>query len=101
MSTGTGKVLLTSTSLRSYPKSMQIIAGANSFSILEDRSYDDTHHRLALHYGRYLCRAWSGKQPDLPTLSKFVIYFQTEPTPPPGGEKEVSTRQVWNHDCLG
>ncbi|MCV0424928.1 MAG: HTTM domain-containing protein [Roseibium sp.] len=69
-------------------------------SILEDRSYDDAHHRLALNYGRFLCRTWSAKHPDSPALSTFVIYFQTEPTPLPGGEKEISTRQIWNHDCL-
>lgn len=70
-------------------------------SIMEDRSYHDSHHTIALNYARYLCRNWSKSQSGMPALDTFVIYFQVEPTPPPGGEKEVSTRQIWSHDCLG
>lgn len=69
-------------------------------SIMEDRSYHDTHHTLARNYARFLCRNWSKSHTGMPALSTFVIYFQVEPTPPPGGQKEITTRQIWNHNCL-
>jgi len=70
-------------------------------SQLEDHSYEDRPQTLALNYARYLCRAWSNRNPDLAPLSAFNISFQVERTPPPGGTKHPVTRSVWTHDCLG
>nr|WP_319386005.1 HTTM domain-containing protein [uncultured Roseibium sp.] len=70
-------------------------------SNLEDQSYEDEPQVLALSYARYLCRSWPDSETTAATVSNFVIYFQVERTPPPGDQKTVETRQVWNHDCFG
>ncbi len=70
-------------------------------SNLEDASYEATRNLKALHYGRYLCRAWNAGTDAADQLSTFTIYFNVEWTPPPGGAKEVKSREVWRHDCFG
>lgn len=34
-------------------------------------------------------------------LAAFEIHFQVEWTRPPGTPKDLVTREVWRHDCLG
>ena len=70
-------------------------------SNLEDQSYEDVPQRLALNYGRYLCRLWSAEEPSAPALATFEIVFQVDLTRPPGSPKETSSRVVWTHDCFG
>ena len=70
-------------------------------SNLEDQSYEDVPRRLALNYGRYLCRSWNAAALPDKQLATFTIFFNVERTPPPGGVKEVRNRAVWYHDCFG
>eukprot|EP00188_Purpureofilum_apyrenoidigerum_P003093 Plantae.Rhodophyta-Purpureofilum_apyrenoidigerum.ctg31441.p1 GENE.Plantae.Rhodophyta-Purpureofilum_apyrenoidigerum.ctg31441~~Plantae.Rhodophyta-Purpureofilum_apyrenoidigerum.ctg31441.p1 ORF type:complete len:127 (-),score=6.74 Plantae.Rhodophyta-Purpureofilum_apyrenoidigerum.ctg31441:140-520(-) len=70
-------------------------------SNVEDQSYEDVTQVLALNYARYLCRNWSARQNGSVSLTNFVIFFQIERTPRPGAAKEIETRTVWTHDCLG
>ena len=69
-------------------------------STLEDQTYEDTPQRLALNYGRYLCRRWNARAAPEQALSTFRLYFVVEWTPPPGEVKEVRTRFVWYHNCF-
>lgn len=70
-------------------------------TVLEDQTYEDVPQRLALNYGRYLCRSWNTGTAPEKQLATFAIQFNVERTPPPGGTKGVVERIVWNHDCFG
>lgn len=70
-------------------------------SNLEDQTYEDVPQRLALNYGRYLCRRWNADADPERRLSTFQIIFNVERTPPPGEFKEATKRVVWTHDCFG
>jgi len=68
---------------------------------MEDLSYDAEENELALHYARYLCRAWNADAPPGKELSVFNIYFNIEWTRPDYRSKEPRSRLVWSHDCFG
>ncbi len=68
-------------------------------SNLEDQSYEDRPQKLAKLYAKYLCRDWNAGQPSARRLETLTIRFNVEDTPPPGHEKAVRTRQVYEHRC--
>ncbi|MBO6781995.1 MAG: DUF393 domain-containing protein [Alphaproteobacteria bacterium] len=70
-------------------------------SIIEDRSYSDDAPDFALNWARYMCRTWNEGAAPARQLSVFQIHFQVEWTNPPGEAKDLATRRVWRHDCLG
>ena len=70
-------------------------------SNLEDQSYEAVPQRLALNYGRYLCRRWNTGTAESAQLTTFEIAFGVERTRPPGAGKERQHRVIWRHDCFG
>lgn len=69
-------------------------------SNLEDQSYESVPKRIALNYGRYLCRLWNDDRTGDRRLAEFEVVFYVESTPEPSVQKVVGRRPVWRHRCI-